>query len=423
MLFKNFRLCRFSHAFRSDARGGTATLFALAMVPMTLIIGASIDYAQGLRYSTKLKTAADSAALAAALVTSDPANPYNTNLTAVRLAAAQAAFNANIISESGIANQTMSMVEVANGVTVQGAGVTSNMFGGLLGNKYSNLAVTATATTNLVSNRMEVAFVLDNTGSMAVLNKMPLLKSSMQKFLAKLQAGVNASTDVKVALVPFDTNVKIDPVFAAGKPWIRQALPNLTTWTGCVMDRVQPYDTIATTPTLGAPNTLFDAVDGNFNVLPAWTTACNLPPMMTLTSNFTSFSSAVNAMAPSGNTNGTIGLAWGLQMLTPGEPFSAASAFGGGARKIMVFLTDGANTRNRWTSIPADIDARMLATCAEIRNKGVELYAIGLVDANMSVLNACATNPGMAFQVTDPTKIPDLFDLISQKYVGVRLTK
>ena len=65
----------------------------------------------------------------------------------------------------------------------------------------------------------------------------------------------------------------------------------------------------------------------------------------------------------------------------------------------------------------------MLATCAEIKSKGVELITIGLVSANMSVLTPCASRPDMAYQVTDPTRIPDLFDLISQQFVGVRLTK
>ena len=116
-------------------------------------------------------------------------------------------------------------------------------------------------------------------------------------------------------------------------------------------------------------------------------------------------------------------LAWGLQTLTPSEPFSTASAFNGSYRKIIVFLTDGANTLNRWTNVAADIDARMSLVCTEIKSKGIDLYTIGLVSANMSVLTPCATNPSMSFQVTDPTKIPDLFDLISQQMVAIRLTK
>ena len=410
--------------FKSDRKGSTATTFALAIIPLTFFVGASVDYARLLNYSTKLKNASDSAALAAALITSDPANPYSTNLSALRLAAAQATFSANIASEPQISGLSLALADIPNGVAVSATGSATNFFGGVLGNKVSNLAARSEASTSLANNKMEVAFVLDNTGSMAQLNKMPLLKSSMQKFLSKLQSGLNASTDVKVALVPFDTKVKIDPVFASGKPWMRQSMTDLSDWSGCIMDRVQPYDTNATTPGLAIPNTLLDAVDNNLTVFPTASPAsCALPQMMPLTTNFSSFNAAVNAMSPNGTTNGTIGLAWGLQMLTPGDPYGAAAAFGGGVRKIIIFLTDGANTQNRWTNVATDIDARMLMVCNEIRNKGVELFTIGLVSANMSVLTPCASNPAKSFQVTDPTKIPDLFDLISQKLVSVRLSK
>ena len=253
---------------------------------------------------------------------------------------------------------------------------------------------------------------------------MTLLKAAMHKFLNKLQAGLKSPTDVKVALAPFDTKVKIDPVFASGKAWMRQSLGDLSGWTGCVEDRVQPYDTNATTPAPFTPDTLFDAVDGSLAVFPNASPAyCGLPPMMPLTTDFAAYGAAVDTMAPNGSTNGTIGLVWGLQMLTPGDPWGAASSFGGSARKIIVFLTDGANTQNRYTTVPADIDARMSLVCSEIRNKGVDLFTIGLMDANMSVLTPCATNPQMSFQVSNPAQIPDLFDMISQQVVLLRLTK
>lgn len=393
-------------AFASDRRGGTAMMFALSFVPLVFISGAAVDLGRQTLLSTKLKGAADAAALAAAAITSDNSNLYSSSLLAARQAAAQSTFNANISSVTALTGVTMQAVEIPNGVRVTASGTATNYFAGLMGMATSGLSTVSEAGIG-VRSQMEIAFVLDNTGSMASNNKMPLLKIAMRKFLNKLQASVKTPGEVKVALVPFDTKVKIDPVFAGGKAWMRQSLTNLSGWTGCIEDRVQPYDTNATTPATMTPDTLFDAVDGALAVFPNAAPAyCGLPQMLPLTTN----------------TNGTVGLVWGLHMLTPGDPFGAAANFGS-VRKVIVFLTDGANTQSRYSSVAADIDARMALACSEIKSKGVELFTIGLMDANMSVLTPCATSSQMAFQVSNPSEIPDLFDMISQQLVLVRLTK
>lgn len=414
MLFKRFI---------ADRRGATALMFGLSIIPLMLVSGVAIDYARALRYSIKLKTASDAAALAAATLTSDPSNPYTTVIYPARLAVAQAAFNANIASESSITGLSMSLTEIPNGVRVAATGTAPNMFGGILGSQTTVLGAASEAGLG-TRGAMEVAFVLDNTGSMAASNKMVLLKAAMHKFLNKLAAATITPGDVKVALVPFDTQVRIDPIFASGKPWLRQPLSALSGWTGCLTDRVQPYDTNAATPNMITPDTLFDAITAAplfplFGGVPS----CGLAQMMPLTTNFSAYGAAVDSMSPNGATDGTIGLAWGLQMLTPGDPWGTASAFGGGPRKIIVFLTDGANTRNRTTDEAADIDARMSLVCSEIKSKGVELFTIGLMDANMAVLTPCAGSPQMSFQVTSPGNIPDLFELLSQQLVTVRITK
>ncbi len=410
--------------FLRNERGNTAMMFGLCFLSLIGVSGLALDYTQALNYSTKLKIATDAAALAAATITGDAAGLSNPDLEPLQLAAAQKTFNANIGSQSYIEDVAISMTISPGSIRVTATGDVANIFGRIFGSPVTALSATADATLNLQSEKMEIAFVLDNTGSMAANNKMNLLKQAVHKFTARLQQAIKAGGDIKLALVPFDTNVKVDPVFASGRPWMRQPLSSLSGWSGCVTDRVQPYDTNAITPNLTTPDTLFDAVDGNSAIFPnAMPVSCSLRAIMPLVSNFSSYDASVDAMSPNGQTNGTIGLAWGLQTLTPGEPFGTASAFGSEYRKIIVFLIDGANTKNRWTTDAATIDQRMLLICTEIKNKGIDLYTIGLVSANMNVLTPCASNPSMAYQVTDPNKIPDLFDVISQKMVAVRLTK
>jgi hypothetical protein len=241
---------------------------------------------------------------------------------------------------------------------------------------------------------------------------------------------------VRVWLGPFDTQVRVDPLGSIGKAWLRQPSRDLSYWQGCVTDRAQNYDVVAATPTPATPDTLFDASDGNLNVfpvtpasetpvpaLPFTPAACGLAQMQPLTSSFGSMYSAVNAMTPNGNTNLTIGLAWGLQMLSPGDPFNVATPFGSNYTKIIVFVTDGLNTQNRWTSNPDDIDARTQLVCSNIKAKGIVLYTVGVMDENTNLLTNCASAPSKHFFAPTADKIPDLFDMISSDLVAVRLIR
>ena len=62
-------------------------------------------------------------------------------------------------------------------------------------------------------------------------------------------------------------------------------------------------------------------------------------------------------MTPTGNTNVTIGLAWGFQLLSPVAPFNAPAP-APDLDKVIMLLTDGENTQNRWSSSASSIDAR-----------------------------------------------------------------
>ena len=239
----------------SDSRGGTAMIAAITFVPAIMMIGMAVDFTRASGYSADLKVATDAAALAGATITVDPKNPGNPNLHPLRLAAARAAFDANIRSERNVQSLTFNMTEVANGVQVTTSGSVRNAFGAILHRSNTRMGATAEAAAAANTN-YEVAFVLDNTGSMAQSNKMTVLKSAMFKFLKKLQASSSAKANVHAALVPFDKEVRVDPMFARGKPWMRQPSRDLGQWQGCISDRQQNHDADAVTPDPGRPDDL-----------------------------------------------------------------------------------------------------------------------------------------------------------------------
>ena len=75
-----------------------------------------------------------------------------------------------------------------------------------------NLATSAQVTWG--NMKLRVALVLDNTGSMlqgSPTNKITALKSAAHQLLSQLQAAAAQPGDVQVAIVPFTTDVNVDP--------------------------------------------------------------------------------------------------------------------------------------------------------------------------------------------------------------------
>ena len=120
--------------------------------------------------------------------------------------------------------------------------------------------------------------------------------------------------------------------------------------------------------------------------------------MMPLTNDWTALNAKIDAMTPTGNTNVTIGLAWGLQTLSPNAPFNAPRR-APDLDKVIILLTDGENTQNRWTSSSSSIDARTEKVCDNIKAANIKLYTVRVIDGNATLLKNCATKPDMYYDV------------------------
>ncbi len=59
------RLGSLTRRLKRDERGATLILVAIAILPLTIAVGVSIDYARAARLQTKINAVADAASLAA----------------------------------------------------------------------------------------------------------------------------------------------------------------------------------------------------------------------------------------------------------------------------------------------------------------------------------------------------------------------
>lgn len=422
-------------SFKHDVRGNTALLFSFAIIPIAIGAGVAIDYSRAISASAKLRAATDAAALAAAIVTQDSVGT-RVGVTEERVRTATASFDANIGQTRSLAGLNFTLTDLGNSVRAVSSAEFTNAFGALLKRPTSTLHATAEAMLSTNAN-YEVAFALDNTGSMADSGKMATLKTAMTSFLNKLESANKSIGNVKVSIVPFGNMIRVNTVSAAGAMWMKQPLRDLSQWPGCIGDRISPtYDAKATVPSTGTPETLFEAIDGTYNVFPVTPSstsvvpalpfspvACNMAQVMPLTEDFPTMRATVNSMTPGGTTNLTIGVAWALQTLTPGDPFNNALPFGGTYTKILVLLTDGLNTQSRWSTDAPTMNARTLAACTEAKSKGVIVYTIGLMSEDAALLTSCATAPTKHYFAPTPAQIPDIFDVISMDMTTVRLSR
>lgn len=186
-------------------------------------------------------------------------------------------------------------------------------------------------------------------------------------------------------------------------------------WSGCVIDRAQPYDVQADAPTTSNAATLYPASKCATN---------SLLPIMDLTEDISSARTYAQRMTPAGNTNITIGIQWGMEVLSPTAPFTGGAQFSDKTvNKYMIVLTDGLNTQNRWTTTSSSIDARTALACAEAKRQNITVFTVRLEQGNSSMLQACASQTSYYYNLSNANQISGALGSIMKSIKKVRLTQ
>lgn len=186
-------------------------------------------------------------------------------------------------------------------------------------------------------------------------------------------------------------------------------------WSGCVIDRAQSYDVTADAPVAGTANSLYPAAKCATN---------SLLPIMGLTTNIASARTYAAKMKPAGNTNVTIGVQWGMEVLSPTAPFSEGAAFTDKAvGKYMIVLTDGINTQNRWTTNNSQINARLALACTNAKALGITVFTVRVEQGDSTTLQNCASQTGYYYNLTNANQLPVTLTKIMKSIRKVRLTR
>src|SRR5262249_4447564 len=148
------------------------------------------------------------------------------------------------------------------------------------------------------------------------------------------------------------------------------------------------YDIQNTTPTSSTTN--FPAEN-----------AASCPPgtLGTLSYDWTNLSTQVDAMVAQGSTNQPIGLAWGWQALTDGNPLNAGT-LPDDTQQVIILLSDGLNTQDRWygngSAQSSSVDGRMNSLCTAVKAAHIMVYTVFVdlngTQGNSTVLQNCASD-------------------------------
>lgn len=395
--------------FGKDRSGNVAILFSLALVPLLTAIGATIDYARASAARSALTAAIDSAALMAAR---DASRLTDGDLRR----RAEAWVRANLQDgEVDLGTVAVAIDRTNRSVQITADGSIATSIMQIVGQE--RVTVGGEARSSWGTNLVELALVLDNTGSMGQAGKMDELKKATKALIEEMKQASQEKDQIRIAIVPFATQVRIDKGNKEAE-WLRFGVkPTVSKpdWQGCITDRDAPND-VSDAGAGSDPATRYPAVQCK----PGEAGLATIAP---LTDNWDRLKAVVNAMTPGGNTNIPIGVSWGMAALSPGAPFTGAKfANTPGLTKYMILLTDGDNTENRFGGNRAAIDQKTKEACANAKAAKIKVYSIRVIAGNADLLRGCASEPSMYYDVKQASGIAPVIEAIAREISGVKLT-
>jgi Flp pilus assembly protein TadG len=438
-----------------DERGSFVPIFAITLLVLIAMIGMGIDYTRASFANAKMQVALDATALA-----------LSTNAATITSGALTSEANtlfSSIYTGSRLTSPTITATYSYNGspqIVMTATASLPTTFLNLPPVKMSSINLSASSTIAWGQKRLRVALVLDNTGSMADSGKMSALQTATKNLLNQLKNAAVNPGDVYVSIIPFVKDVNVGSSYS-GASWIdwtdweanngscsrgnastKSSCTNNgytwtpdshSTWNGCITDRgnssgpsTANYDENVSPPVAGVTASQFPAEQYD---------SCPLQ-MKGLSYDWTAMTTMVNQMTPNGNTNQAIGLVWGWMSLVGGGPFTIPAMDSTYQyQQIIILLTDGLNTQNRWYSNQSQIDTRQQATCNNIHNlvapNNIKIYAVQVDtggDPTSTLLQNCASAPDADssqyfFLLTSASQIITTFQTIATNIAHLHIAK
>ena len=381
-----------------DTAGNTMLLFALCLPVMLVAAGSAVDYGRAIDGQTKMATALDAATLAAARELSN-GETSRREIAAV----AQAIFEATVKANGGDFSVMPTIdVDVNRRAQTVAASATAAVPATLLNVAgFDEIEVTAESVATFNTTTIELAMVLDITGSMGRQGKLSDLKraaSSVINSLLEEDAGTNDR--VRISLIPYSGSVNVGDY--------TETVTNGVS-VDCVTERGGRQKHTDANP-------IRHPVGTDPQAMTRWRGEYNCPEseLRPLSNNPEVLLRNISKFEAEGYTAGHVGTAWGYYTLSPRWrrvwPSAAdpRSYDDDDNAKIMILMTDGEfNTYYdgiedepfKTNETIAKSAAATRALCDNMKADGIIIYAVAFKSPSdaKELLEDCATTIGDHF--------------------------
>lgn len=422
--------------FKRNNRGTIAVIFAFAIVVLFATVALAVDAGRAYSASSKLASAADAAALAAARLLDDE-DATDADVKAL----AQVVFNANInqlkMSDIAISNFNAAVDRGASSVTITSDIKVPTTVAQVVG--IDSIDFSPTSKVVFKAKKIELALVLDITGSMNNDGKLAALKTAAKDLVDALFSSAPTKGAVKVSMVPYAGSVNAGATAAA------DATNNAST-DNCVVER---EGTAAFTE--AAPNSGAYVSATNSTESPKY--SCPGPEIVPLTDlheqgDRDNFKASIDALTASGWTAGHIGTAWGWYTLSPSwnSVFSGDTAKNYDQEKVIkavIVMTDGmfntaykngglatdASSSNEDKLAPGSSPHQFLQICNAMRNpsnsnEAIQIYTVAFNAPTTAVelLTECS-GPARFLNAENAAELNAAFQQVVTNLTSLRLTQ
>lgn len=441
------------------ARGSALLPIAFGILAMTGSAGLAVDIGRAQLAQSKLSSALDAAGLAAgsSLSTTDLDTEVHKYLDA----------NFQDYLDAVITDLDVSVNETNSVITLAASGTIKTTFMRYFG--FEVVPITARSEITRATSGLELALVLDNTGSMAG-SRLSALKTASAD-LVEILFGSNTENDnLFVGVVPFSQAVNIGPSRSA---WTTAGSFNwgTTSWGGCVDARESSNRDVTDDPPSTAMFPRYYWPDDSNN---DWITTSTRNGHTTTTYNITSsrgpnkycpqavlgmtsekqdILDAITSMTAAGNTHVNVGAAWGWRMLSPrwrglwgGEMDTKELPLDYNTPKMnkaVIIMTDGENTidnssrgaywylsanklgtTNQSTAVTR-LNTRLTQVCTAMKNNNIVVYTIAFGSPGATIQNllrGCATQTSYYFDSPTSSELQRAFRMIGDSLSNLRVS-
>lgn len=394
-----------------DRGGSILPAFALSLVVLCGAVGLSVDGARVYAAKQKLQAVADAAVLAAARRAMIDGDADEVGEAFARFVAA------SIVDPELRVRPTTPDLATPRRITAELVADVSTVLMPMLG--FETVEVRAFASAEFSLTKLEVALVLDNTGSMNSGGKLGALKSSATGLVDTLLDKAPDPGDIRIALVPFAQYVNVGTSHQHAS-WINVPAVGVSAWSGCVGSRPHPLN----------------VQDGGYSTpVPGIRDVVCPSPVQPLTYSRSDLATAINAMSAAGATYIPTGLVWGWRALSPREPFAQSEgenrdADGNKIKKVLILMTDGENTQSPTYPAhdganPSVADRLTMEACDAIKATRIQIFTIAFDVTSTPIkdlMRGCASSTGLFFDAADSAQLDAAMQAIGAQLGGLRLT-